>query len=120
MSIQMSSYPEFNVGNMVIAVSNEWENMIVGKVKDFFVHGSGEPLPIIHDLVSKQDFVSMGIIVHYSPEVLKALCKLTPYERYTVLSRGRIKLVEDKEKRSNDELLTYKQYIDAIHQTRLI
>lgn len=116
----MSKFQEFNVGDMVIAVSNEWENMVVGKVKDFFVHGSGEPLPIIHDFVREEDFVSMGIIVHYSPEVLKALCKLTPYERYTILSRGRITISEDKEKRSNAELLTYEQYIDVIHQTRLV
>ena len=115
----MTKIQEFDVGDMVIAVSNEWENMVVGEIKDFFVHGSGEPLPIINDMVTDQEFVSMGILVHYSSEVLKALCKLTPYERYTVLSRGRIKLI-NKEKLSNDELLTYEQYMDAIHQTRLV
>lgn len=116
----MSKFQEFNVGDMVIAVSNEWENMVVGPVKDFFVHGSGDPLPIIHDLVTKQDLVSMGIIVHYSSSVLKALCKLTPYERYSVLSRGRITLSEDRKKLSEEELLTYEQYMDIIHQTRLL
>lgn len=116
----MTNISEFAPGNMVICVSNEWEDMIVGHVARYeYIDKNSQPMFVVKDIITNQEYITNGIMVHYSSKVLSALCKLDPSERCAVLSRGRI-ILSDKPEMSDKKLLTYEQYMDKIHQTRLI
>lgn len=116
----MTNISEFAPGNMVICVSNEWEDMVVGHVTRYeYINENSSSMLVVKDLITDQEYIIVGIIVHYSSKVLSALCKLDPFERYAILSQGRI-ILSDTPKLSDKKLLTYEQYMDKIHQTRLV
>lgn len=67
-------------GNKVISLSNEWHEMVVGVIRDYGPHN----IPVIWDCVSGEEVIYLGIVIPYSEEMLNALAKLNPFERYSI------------------------------------
>lgn len=89
---------EASVGKVVICVSNEWENPVVGKLLRYDQYGrvfEASPasyFPIVEDYVSGEIRHCGGVQIPYSEEMVRVLVdKMTPYERWGVLTRTNIR-----------------------------
>ncbi len=88
------------IGKLIICVSNEWENPVVGKLLRYDEYGraySTMPaswFPIVEDYVSGENRHCGGVQIPYSEEMIRVLVdKLNPYERWGVLTRSTIRSV---------------------------
>lgn len=75
-----------HVGSKVIGVPNEWQDFTVGEIHSFLETASGPCLdaPLIQDEISGE-LSGGGITIPYTPEILNALIKLDPFERWSLL-----------------------------------
>ncbi len=73
----------FQLGSWVIGCSNEWENMVIGPVT-----GYSADIEMVQDLVSGKELMMVCPMVGYSPRHLAVLSKMTPYERFDLLSKN--------------------------------
>lgn len=89
---------EASIGKVVICVSNEWENPVVGKLLRYDQYGrafEASPasyFPVVEDYVSGEVRHCGGVQIPYSDEMIRLLVdKMTPYERWGVLTRSTIR-----------------------------
>ena len=114
---------EASVDKVVICISNEWENPVVGKLLRYDAYGqvySTSPasyFPIVEDYVSGEIRHCGGVQIPYSEEIVRVLVdKMTPYERWGVLTRttirqfGNVPLYPDQYK----PLLSAQEIIDKV------
>ncbi len=69
------------VGSKVICVGNEWQELVVGAVEGLFK----DDIPLVKDEVSATTVLCMGVILPYDYNMLMALAKLNPFERYSLV-----------------------------------
>lgn len=68
------------LGKKVIAISNEWENPIVGVVTGFEPITKAQRLvPIIHDYIRNEDVLCLSKIKFYTEQKLNAILTLDPF-----------------------------------------
>lgn len=73
------------LNKLVICVSNEMENVLVGYGKDItFITKSLTPKLIVYDLIEKKDVIPMGVIMNYSEQKFDALNSLDPNQRIAI------------------------------------
>ncbi len=76
---------EFAVGTPVIAVSNQWSNLVVGFVlRVEYVTASMCPVPVVMDYISGQELLCFSVIYDFTQQRLGAFMKLDPYERWVM------------------------------------
>lgn len=90
-----------HIGAMVICCSNERQELSVGTIVDF-----QHELPIINDVITGQKVMS-GLTIPYSKEMLTALMKLDPFERWSLLVARKVY--------SADEYIFNKNKIDTVY-----
>lgn len=95
-----------HIGAMVISCSNEWQELSVGKIVDF-----QHDLPIIDDVITGQRIMG-GLTIPYSKEMLHALMKLDPFERWSLLVARKVY--------SADEYIFNKKKIDTVDAEKTI
>lgn len=75
----------FSVGNKVIVIPNEWSDPLVGFIEGFLETKNGpSDVPVVKDLLTDKLYNAFGLVIPYSPEILEALLKLDPFERYSL------------------------------------
>lgn len=75
------------LGRPVIAVSNEWCNPVIGFVtKIEEVSKGNNPIPVIHDYIENYEVLSMGVVRFYSDQLFDVMMRLTPFERWAVVT----------------------------------
>lgn len=67
---------------LVINVCESDVNPVVGYVVDWC-----DSMPIIKDLVSDQTLLCGGVMMPYNEDALRAVCSLTPHQRYNLLAK---------------------------------
>lgn len=77
---------EMLVGKPVISISNEWDNPIIGFVKNIeFISKAQNPVFIIHDYVNNEEVMVLGITYGYTEQRFNALMKLDPFETCSLI-----------------------------------
>ncbi len=94
---------------LVIACPNEWEPMSVGIIQGEF--GSGGVV-LLDDFVSGEQLMCFAPWVPYSPQTLRELAALNPYERFNRVARN-CSIDADKP-RSGEDHLTLQDYEQRI------
>lgn len=70
----------------VIVVSNEWENPVIGKVKEIqYVSLAKVPTFVVHDYITGEECLVFGKVFHYTDQKFEAIMKLTPFELCSLL-----------------------------------
>ena len=76
---------ENKIDKLVICISPETPNLIVGFIKDIiFKNKSNQPTLMIHDLINNQDIIPIGIVMVYTEQKFHALNKLSFHERLAI------------------------------------
>lgn len=97
-----------HVGAKVIAISNEWQDFNVGEIIEMSQVGKSDSyIPTIKDILSGEKMCCFGIVIPYTPEILHALNKLNPFERYSLAISSRMydvnQYIFHKNKKYTDE-----------------
>jgi hypothetical protein len=76
------------VGKRVIYTSNEWEDPVIGKViRVDYITKARCPVLVVADVLSGEERIILTDQVYeYSPEILDAILKLSPYQRWNMKS----------------------------------
>lgn len=78
-------------GSRVIAISNEWQDICVGEISEMSQVGTSDSyIPTIKDVLTGEDMCCFGIVIPYTPEILRAVNKLNPFERYSLAISSRM------------------------------
>ena len=72
-------------GKFVICVSNEYDNISIGKASISFITASNQPVVTIRDYLTDEHLVIFGKTFLYNEQRLEALAKLTPNERCSLI-----------------------------------
>ena len=72
-------------GKFVICVSNEYDNISIGKASISFITASNQPVVTIRDYLTDEHLVIFGKTFFYNEQRLEALAKLTPNERCSLV-----------------------------------
>lgn len=76
------------IGDPIIVVGNEWENLIVGFVVDVdLITAAQQPAFIVKDYLSGTTCMTFGEVIDFSNQRLNALLKLDPFERWSLISK---------------------------------
>lgn len=110
----MSNMDYYKEGDVIIGVPNEWMPMCVGPIVRFFEKGSR--VPVVMDWVAGKEVLCFSPVVRYNIENLRALCKLNPFERYSLVSG--FNPIYQKEKAQPDYNMTFEEYVEAITTLR--
>lgn len=106
---------EHFVGKQIIVFSNEWENLIVGVgLRIDYVTKAMNPILVYTDLLT-------GKVYLYSAEFLGTLCKLTPEERWQLVtgnSAARMDSPHQLEAKKTVTLMCSEDYIDALKESK--
>ncbi len=77
---------EEHLGNLVICVSNEIQNVTVGYGKELiYITQAKQPQLVVHDIVNDCEIMPFGIVFAYTEQKFKALNSLEPNERIAIL-----------------------------------
>lgn len=77
---------EMKIGKLVIVVSNEIDNVIVGAAKSIEkITQAQTPMLIVEDIITKKEIMPFGKIFDYSEQKFNALNKLDPNERIAIM-----------------------------------
>lgn len=76
------------LGKTIIYTSNEWENPVIGKVvRIVYITKAVKPVLMVADLISGEELMILtNQVYEYSPEMLKAVMLLNPYQRWNIKS----------------------------------
>lgn len=107
----MNKKSEFKVGDIILARSNEWEDLIVGVITNITnIHDS--EFEIFTDWVSgRAEMMTGGIIRPFTWDLFDTLMKLNPDEQWLVLGRHQLTLMR---KPTKHPLKTKKEIVDII------
>lgn len=72
-------------GKFVICVSNEYDNISIGKASISFITASNQPIVTIRDYLTDEQLLIFGKTFFYNEQRLEALAKLTPNERCSLI-----------------------------------
>ncbi len=73
------------LGRLLIVVSNEVDNLLVGYGKEIIhITQASVPMLVVHDIVNKRDVMPGGIILCYTEQKFNALNRLDPNERIAI------------------------------------
>lgn len=74
------------VGKPVIAISNEWDNPVVGFAKEItLVSKANNPYLVVHDYLTGQEVIPLGKVFFYTEQRFDAVMKLDPFELCSLL-----------------------------------
>lgn len=69
------------IGKKVICISNEWENPIIGIVKEVItITKANNPVAIVIDYLTMKEIMVLGKIYPYTEQRFEAILKLSPFE----------------------------------------
>lgn len=86
-SLDRSILLDYLVGQPVIGITNTWENLLVGFCTGVeSIASNGARLPIVHDYVRDETFITFCTLLPYTEQRFKALCKLDPFERWVLVN----------------------------------
>jgi hypothetical protein len=74
------NYP---IGDLFIAIQNEWTPMDVLVITDYQQCGSSH-IPVGKSVINGESRLLMSKLMNYSDDMIRVLKKLDPYERYAV------------------------------------
>jgi hypothetical protein len=100
------NYP---VGTAVIGISNEWDDMTIGRITGY--EESMPEIPIVKNFIDGKEYIMFSVLIYFDKEILETLCKLNPYERYNIACRGLVIVRKDKPKLNTGRLLTFEDYV---------
>lgn len=76
---------EMHLGNLVICLPNEIENLTVGYGKEIqYITQDKSPVLIVHDIVRNEDVMILGLVFAYTDQKFNALNKLDANERIAI------------------------------------
>lgn len=81
-SIQKQYFYEHGV---FINIGNEWQKMDVVKILGFYI--KSDDIPTVKSLVDDKEYITFATLIPYSEAMVKILKKLTPYERYDLVTK---------------------------------
>lgn len=101
------------VGKPVIAISNEWDNPVVGFAKEItLVSKANNPYLVIHDYLTDQEVIPLGKVFFYTEQRFEAVMKLDPFELccllYTNTFSDRTYVKEIRQQRDTREVIIQK------------
>ena len=74
------------VGKPVIAISNEWDNPVIGFAKEItLVSKANNPYLVVHDYLTGQEVIPLGKVFFYTEQRFEAVMKLDPFELCSLL-----------------------------------
>lgn len=74
------------LGKPVICVSNEWENPVIGFAQEIiYITKENQPMLVIKDYLTMEENMSFGKVFSYTEQRFKALFKLDPFERCSLI-----------------------------------
>lgn len=74
------------VGKPVICVSNEWEDPVIGFAQEIiYITQAKQPMLVIKDYLTMNENMSFGKVFAYTDQRFKALFKLDPFERCSLI-----------------------------------
>ena len=90
------------IGQLVICVSNECENITVGYGKEItFLTKAQQPFLIVHDLIAKKDILPLGKIFVYTEQKFDALNNMDANARIALIYNPRSDVTVDKNEGSD-------------------
>lgn len=99
------------VGKKVIIVSNQWEDPLIGKVIGLEDFGRDEVHILVQCAISNRQIISFGKVIPFSPEILRAVVSLNPYDRWEMFTGQKI---ERKHPAELEQLSTYEELIQVL------
>jgi hypothetical protein len=94
------------LGKLVISVSNEIENPIVGYGKEIiFITKAQMPILVIHDIVKNVDIVPLGVLFAYTEQKFDALNQLDANARIAIIYSRQEEYIVEKSKTQTEELI---------------
>lgn len=94
----------FPPGKKIIYQANEWDNPIVGvMVRVDHNNGKGQ-FSVVYDYVTQTELCFIGLPMHYTEQRLRALLKLDPFERCSLLYKTNYS-DEEFDKNKGDEVI---------------
>lgn len=83
--IEISQLNEM-LGKKVICFSNEWENPVIGIVKEITtITQANQPVPVILDYLTMKEGISLTEVYPYTEQRFEAILKLNPFERCALI-----------------------------------
>lgn len=97
-------------GARVISISNEWQDICVGEISEMSQVGNSDSyVPIVRDVLTGEEMCCFGVVIPYTPEILRAVNKLNPFERYSLAISSRMydvnQYIFHKNKTYSDEVV---------------
>lgn len=94
------------LNKLVICISNEIENVVVGYAQDItFITQAQKPLLIVYDIIQKKEIVPMGIILNYTEQKFDALNSLDPNQRISIFFNQTSDYIVDKSSTKKSAIL---------------
>jgi hypothetical protein len=104
--IKLYSLKSF-LNKLVICISNEMENVIVGYAKDItFITQAQQPTLIVYDIIQKKEIIPMGIIMNYTEQKFDALNSLEPNQRIAIFFNQTSDYIVDKSATKTSDILS--------------
>lgn len=108
---------EFPIGQKIVIRSNEWDDLIIGKIINYEIYNEETIIPVVEDIVSGKLLMCNGIMRKYSVKLIEMLMHHNPFEQYMLMDKtGYGDSIINKKTKVNENIKTYDEIVEIIEK----